>query len=326
MTHRAVFVMGSEDLLPKIFAPSAMGELRRLTALDRGVVSTTGAAGRAALRDADILIGGWGAPRVSPEDAPRARAVVYAGGVAATLLADVPGWRRRGLRASNARAANAVPVAEFALATILLSGKDVFGAVRRFRRERAPQVREDAPRLIGNRGRVVGLVGLSQVALALIRLLRPFDFEVLAYSPELTEAAAAELGVRRSPLDDVFALSDVVSLHQPLTAQTRGQIDGSLLARMRDGATLINTARGAVVDASALERELASGRIRAVLDVTDPEPLPPGSVLWEAENVVLTPHLAGSMGSELTRIGETCVAEVRRFVEGAPFENPEELT
>ncbi|GAB3960257.1 hypothetical protein GCM10027614_81660 [Micromonospora vulcania] len=122
-----------------------------------------------------------------------------------------------------------------------------------------------------------------------------------------------------------MATSDVVSLHQAVTPETVGQIDAHLLGLMRDGATLLNTARGAVVDQQALVAELRTGRIHAVLDVTEPEPLPADSELWQVPNLVLTPHIAGSMGNELHRIGASVVAEVRRFVAGEPFEHPEKL-
>jgi phosphoglycerate dehydrogenase-like enzyme len=88
---------------------------------------------------------------------------------------------------------------------------------------------------------------------------------------------------------------------------------------LRDGSVLINTARGRIIDAAALEKECRSGRIDAVLDVTDPEPLPPDSPLLELPNVFLTPHLAGAVGNEVARLGELAVGELERFAAGAPL-------
>jgi phosphoglycerate dehydrogenase-like enzyme len=105
----------------------------------------------------------------------------------------------------------------------------------------------------------------------------------------------------------------VVTLHPPVLDDTIGMIDAEMLALMPDGATLINTARGAIVDHAALERELRSGRISAVLDVTDPEPLPTRSPLYDLPNVFLTPHIAGSMGTELRRIGDDVVASLEHL-------------
>ncbi|UNK70520.1 hydroxyacid dehydrogenase [Microbacterium sp. H1-D42] len=326
MMIKAVFAMNPVSLPRQIFTADMLAELDDLVRLDVATVITElDDRSRVALADAELLIAGWGAPLVAPDDAPRLRGIVYAGGVAATCLRDVDGWVARDLAAANARAANAVPVAEYALAMILLSGKDTFGAARRFAAAKSvPERSQDDPSL-GNVGRTVGLVGFSQVARALIDLLKPFAFDVVIHSPEMTDELAAAHGIRQGTLNEVFAQSDVVSLHQPLLPQTRGQIDAALLAMLRDGATLINTARGGVVDPAALSRELRSGRIRAVLDVTDPEPLPADDPLWDLPNVVLTPHVAGSIGTEMHRIGAACLAEVRRFVAGEPFAHAESL-
>ena len=110
--------------------------------------------------------------------------------------------------------------------------------------------------------------------------------------------------------------SDIVSLHAPILPATRHMIDARRLALMRDGATLINTARGWLVDQAALEAELVSGRIDAVIDVTEPEVLPANSPLYDLPNVLLTPHIAGALGAERERLGDQVVAEVERYVQG----------
>ncbi|MCZ2264604.1 NAD(P)-dependent oxidoreductase, partial [Isoptericola sp. QY 916] len=172
----------------------------------------------------------------------------------------------------------------------------------------------------------VGIVGASLVGRRVVELLGPFDLDVLLYSPELAPGPVPGLpGARAACLDEVAARADVLSLHQPLTPETAGQVDARVLGLMPDGATLVNTARGGVVDGEALLAELRTGRIDAVLDVTDPEPPPPDSELWSLPNVVLTPHLAGSTGTELRRIGDSVVAEVERFARGLPFVHTEEL-
>ena len=318
--------MAPASLAGDLFTSAMLDELRTIVSLDDAVVDTLDERGRAALRDAEIVIGGWGAPRISPADAPNLRAIVYLGGVAATCLDDVAEWSRLGLAAANARSINARPVAEYALAMILLDGKDAFAAAARAasRPGAASEVR--LPAHFGNFRRTVGIIGLSQTARALIELLRPFELDVSVYSPELTPVLADELGVEMRTLEEVMAHSDIVSLHQPLTPATRGQIDRRLLALMRDGTTLLNTARGAVVDQDALVERLRGGGIRAILDVTDPEPLPVDHELRSLPNVVLTPHIAGSLGTELHRMGQNAIEEVRRFVEGVPFRHPEVLS
>ena len=113
--------------------------------------------------------------------------------------------------------------------------------------------------------------------------------------------------------------SDLVSVHVPVTAETAGMIGAAELSLLRDGGTLINTARGEILDQAALESELLSGRINAILDVTVPEVLPPDHVFYGLPNVFLTPHIAGSMGTELLRMGDHVVAELERYVAGVPF-------
>ena len=317
--------MDPASLADDLFTSTMLDELRAIVSLHETVVSDLDDRGRAALHDATIAIGGWGAPRISPADAPNLRAIVYLGGVAATCLDDAAEWSRLGLTAANARSINAGPVAEYALAMILLDGKDAFTAARGARRKNTTPASRPSAR-VGNFRRTVGIVGLSQTARALIDLLRPFDLDVSVYSPELTPVAADALGVRMRTLEEVMAESDIVSLHQPLTAATRGQIDRRLLSLMQDGATLLNTARGAVVDQEALVERLREGRIRAILDVTEPEPLDDDHELRSLPNVVLTPHIAGSLGTELHRMGQNAVEEIRRFVEGSPFRHPEVLS
>ena len=129
----------------------------------------------------------------------------------------------------------------------------------------------------------------------------------------------ADPRVRLTSLEELLAASEVVSLHAPLTPVTRGMLDARGLALMREGAVLVNTARGPIVDQTALTAELVSGRIDAVLDVTATEPLPPDSVLFTLPNVFLTPHIAGALGGEVLRLGRLAVEEVERYVAGLPL-------
>jgi phosphoglycerate dehydrogenase-like enzyme len=109
---------------------------------------------------------------------------------------------------------------------------------------------------------------------------------------------------------------DVLSLHAPLLPETIGMIGARELALLRDGATLVNTARGALIDTDALTRECASGRLDAILDVTDPEPLPDDSPLYDLPNVSITPHISGSLGSETFRLTDAALDELQRWVNG----------
>jgi phosphoglycerate dehydrogenase-like enzyme len=277
----------------------------------------------ALLARAEILLTGWGCPPIDAAvlaQAPALRAIVHAAGTVKDHVA-AAAWQR-GLLVSSAAAANAVPVAEYTVAAILLANKRAF-----FLRERYRALREfrwwprEAPGL-GNYGKVIGLVGASAVGRAVIERLRPFDFEILVADPYLDTADAARLGVTPVELDALLARADIVSLHAPALPETRHLLDPRRLALMRDGATLINTARGWLVDHDALERELVAGRLHAVLDTTEPEVLPADSPLYELPNVFLTPHIAGAMGRETQRLATHAIDEIARYARGEAFRFP----
>jgi len=272
------------------------------------------------LARAEVLLTSWGCPLLDEavlERAPRLRAVVHAAGTVKQHV--TPTCFARGVAVTSAASANALPVAEYTLAAILFANKKIFRLRDRYREVRAFRFWPKEIPGLGNYHKVVGIVGASHIGRRLLELLRPFDFERLLCDPFLDEAGAAALGASKVELDDLLARSDVVSLHAPSLPKTRHLLDARRLALLRDGATLINTARGALVDGEALERELVSGRIDAVIDTTEPEILPAGSPLYELPNVVLTPHIAGSLGSETRRMAELAVEEIERFARGEPL-------
>ena len=281
---------------------------------------------RRALAQAQVLITGWGAPVVSEADldsAPRLRAILHAGGQASGLLpASVAS---RGIQVANAGWANGIPVAEFTVAMIVLANKSAFAARELYRQRRRHIDREAEFGAAGNTARTVGVVGASRIGRMVIERLAAFDLRVLLFDPFVTAQQAEELGVQSVSLERLMAESDVVTLHPPLNAQTTGMITRGHLASMRDGATLLNTARGLIVDQDALIEELVSGRLNAIIDVTTPEVLEPTSVLYDLPNVFLTPHIAGSMGHELRRMGDQIAGELARVGRGEPLAFPEKL-
>jgi phosphoglycerate dehydrogenase-like enzyme len=274
---------------------------------------------RAALADVDVLLTGWGCPAITPEvlaAAPKLKAIIHAAGSVKGFVD--PAAFERGVQVSSAVVANALPVAEFTVATIVLSGKRAFRLGAEYKLSKH---RPDPGAVPGSYGSTVGLLGASRIGRMVAERLRAFDLEVLISDPYLTSAEAADLGAELVELDDLFTRSDILSVHAPLLPETVGLVDARLLALLKDGSVLINTARGRIVDAAALEQECVAGRIDAVLDVTDPEPLPPDSPLLDLPNVFLTPHLAGAVGNEVARLGELAVSELERFAAGAPLQH-----
>jgi phosphoglycerate dehydrogenase-like enzyme len=165
-------------------------------------------------------------------------------------------------------------------------------------------------------GKRVLIVGAGSIGAAIARRLEPFEVSLTLV------ARTARVGVHGvGELPRLLPAADVAVLVVPLTKATTGLVDAEFLAAMPDGALLVNAARGPVVDTAALTAELASGRIAAAADVTDPEPLPAGHPLWDLPNFLLTPHVAGSVGGFLPRAYRLVGQQVRRFAAGEALQN-----
>jgi len=164
--------------------------------------------------------------------------------------------------------------------------------------------------------RTVLIVGYGSIGQTLERRLTPFECEVLRVARQERPGVAA---VERLP--ELLPRADVVVLTTPATPETTRMVDAGFLARMKDGALLVNVSRGVVVDTDALVAELQSGRLRAALDVTDPEPLPAGHPLWSAPNLLITPHRGGASTAFSPRIASLVRDQLTRYVAGEPLAN-----
>lgn len=271
------------------------------------------------LAQADVLLCGWGAP-VMDDDflarCPRLQAVFYGSGAAGHVA--TPAAFDRGVVVTSAYAANSIPVAEYTLATILLSLKHGWRLSREMHTQRRTVPRNDAP---GCFRRTVGLVSLGTIARMVLKLLRPFDLQILAYDPYVSGDEAHELGVQLVSLEELFMRSHVVSVHTPSLAETRGLIRGSHIASMKEGATIINTARGElIVETEMIDVLARRPDLQAVLDVMEAEPADPKSKLFELPNVFMTPHIAGSVGQECRRMGQYMIEELKRYLAGQPLQ------
>lgn len=274
------------------------------------------------LRDVEVLFTGWGGPRLDAallEKLPRLRPVFHGAGTLRSIVTDAC-WER-GLVFSNAVAINAEPTGDFAFGAILLSFKRAWQQAALVRSQRGyPSPPLSVPT---SSGAVVGLVSLGHVGRRVAGRLREFDITVLAYDPVAEPSLFDELRVVPASLEDIFTRADIISLHAPLLPETTGMIDATQLRRLKPDATLINTARGGLInepDLIALLRQRPD--VFAILDVTDPEPPSRDSALFDLPNVFLTPHIAGSSGPECRRMGRAMVEEFHRFVRGEPLLYP----
>jgi len=315
---RVALAMRDAELRNSLFSDRLRRRLHAIAECDFDALVTDFAATPVDLAAVDVLLTSWGCPRIDADALarmPRLELIAHAAG---TVKAHVdPICWDRPVTVTTAAAANAVPVVEFALAQILLAGKAVLTATQLYREHRRRLGHDELPP-VGNYERIVGIIGASTIGRAVIERLRNFDLDVVVYDPTIAAEDAAALGATLVGLDELMGVSDVVSLHAPLLPSTVGMIGAEQLAGLRDGATFINTARGRLVDHAGLRRELVSGRISALLDVTDPEPLEPDDPLYDLPNVQLTPHIAGSMGTELYRMTSLALDEIELFTADAP--------
>ncbi|UYO01449.1 MAG: hydroxyacid dehydrogenase [Devosia sp.] len=273
------------------------------------------------LGEAEILVTGWGCPMLTPQvlrAAPNLKLIAHAAGTVKYTID--PLAYELGIEVTHAADANAVPVAEFTLASIIFANKRAFELRDLYRsdpsRRSAYALMDDR---IGNYRRTIGLVGASRIGRKVAAMLAGFDYSVLLYDPFVEQGDPITRQAELVDLDTLMARSDVVSIHAPALPSTRAMIGAAQLQLMADGATFINTARGALVDEAALVAELQTGRIQGVIDVTDPEIPPTDSPLFQLPNVFLTPHIAGAIGTERGRLGRMAVDEVERFVRAEPL-------
>ena len=289
------------DVAAEVYGPRERAAAARLASITSDV------------SEAEVILASWGCPVMDArflESAPRLRLVLYAAGSVRAFVTDEM-WDR-GIRVSSAYALNAISVAEYTLAAILFSLKQGWRLMREPGGSRA--------QIPGAFGATVGLVSLGAAGRAVCKMLKTHQVQVVAYDPRVSEDEMHHLGVRGIDLAELFRVSDVVSLHTPLLPETRGMITGDHIESMRQGATLINTSRGAIVREAEMVAVLGRRRdLQAVLDVTDPEPPSPDSPLLHMPNVVLTPHIAGAIGLERRRLGRGMVEELRRYVRPAPL-------
>ena len=267
------------------------------------------------LAEADVIFSGWGAPKCDApflEAAPRLKAIFYGAGSIRYFTTDAL-WAR-GITVASAYAMNAVPVAEYTLAAVLMSlknfWKQAYGA-------KQLGCFPGRPPCAGAYGSRVGLISLGMIGRLVRERLRPFDLEVLAYDPFVTPEQATVLGIEMVGLEDIFQRCDVVSLHTPWLKETEGMIQGRHFEMMKTHATFLNTARGAVVrEAEMIEVLKQRPDLTAWLDVTYPEPPAEDSPLWTLPNVILTPHVAGSQDRECRRMGRLMIDEFDRWSRG----------
>lgn len=315
---KGLFLLNA-DAYPKIYGPAERADIEQLVHLYAPPQTAQSLqANPAVLREAEMIFSGWGMPVMDESflvAAPNLKIVFY--GAGSIKYCTTAAFWQRGLPITSSYAGNAVPVVEYTLAQILLCLKKTWQHALGIKRE--GRYSGQLP-VAGAYGSTVGIISLGMIGRMVCERLRTFDLNLIAYDPFVSAEDAAALGVTLCGLDEIFQRADVVSLHTPWLPETVGMITGAHLAAMQPGATFINTARGAVVrEQEMIEVLQQRPDLLAVLDVTYPEPPVAGSPFYTLPNVILTPHIAGSMDNECRRMGRIVVEELQRYLKGEPL-------
>ena len=268
-------------------------------------------------RDTRFIFSTWGMPVFTEAEIrscfPALEAVFYGAG---TVQSFARPFLACGVKVFSAWAANAVPVAEYTVAQIVLANKGFFKTM--CYTDRAA-VKQEFAHFPGNYNVKVGIIGAGMIGRLVIGKLKEYRLDVLVFDPFLPDEKAAELGVEKVSLERLFRECQVVSNHLANNEQTKGMLKGAHFAAMLPYATFINTGRGAqVVEQELIDTLKARPDLMAILDVTFPEPPVSDSPLYTLPNCILTPHIAGSSGHEVRRMGAYMVAEYENFLQGNP--------
>lgn len=270
------------------------------------------------LRDVEYIFSTWGMVDLTEDEIktllPSLKAVFYAAG---TVQYFAKPFLNCGVRVFSAWAANAVPVAEYTTAQIVLANKGFFkSAMYASSGEREKACRE-FEHYKGNYGAKVGIIGAGMIGKLVIEMLKSYNISVMVFDPFLPDGIAGELGVKKASLETLFSECEVVSNHLANNAQTLGMLKGTLFEKMLPYSTFINTGRGAqVVETELIDVLKKRPDITAILDVTYPEPPEKNSEFFSLQNCILTPHIAGSSGEEVKRMAVYMQQEFEKMING----------
>ncbi|HTM44307.1 MAG TPA: hydroxyacid dehydrogenase [Polyangiaceae bacterium] len=304
----------------EVFGAGRRERIAQLASLHPEVITAKNFAQQAPhLREVEVIFATWGIPRFGEEHfaaMPNLKAVFYAAGNVKNFAQPLVD---RDVVLVSAWAINAIATMQLALSQVLLTCRGYFRSVRLYAQTHE-LASAKAFRRTGAAGETIGLIGLGWIGRRLAAELNALGFRVLATDPFLTTERAAELGVEKVEVAELFARSYIVSNHIPDLPNTKQLLGAALFSSMREGATFINTGRGAqVVEADLAAVLAARPDLTALLDVTDPEPPAADSPLWKLPNVVISPHIGGTIGDEVTRLADAVIEEFIAWETGKPL-------
>ena len=271
------------------------------------------------LPGAAVVVTSWGSPQITEEHVAAAddlQIVGHAAGSVKTRLA--PAGHERGIVLLSAADVIAESVAEYTLWAMLSGQRNLFPYEKIMKAERGWKPAHNWP---GHSlyAKKVGIVSASMVGRRVIGLLKPFGCDVMVYDPYLSQEDASLLDARSVGLAELFAEADIISVHAPITPETRHMIQRPHFQSIRDGALFVHTARAWVLDQDALLAELQKNRFNAFIDVFEPEPLPADHPIRDLDNVFLSPHVSGHTVENRMRLVEEIVRDIERFFNNEPL-------
>lgn len=318
-----VLMTNQKFQIDRVFPKYIMDELRQRGDLPTFIVNSRNMKNhKEYLNKTDIIFATWGMPHLSTEEIkeyfPNLKAVLYAAG---TVQGFAKEFLEENIKVSSAWRANAIPVAEFTFAQIILSQKGYFQASARVKKNEAGAYLHHY-RQLGNYKTKIGIIGAGAIGSLVCERLKTLDCEVLAYDPFLSEERAKELNVTLTDLETIFESCDVISNHLANKKELKGIFDYALFSKMKPYATFINTGRGDQVVENDLARAMKEKRTRtALLDVTRTDIITAASPLTRQKNIIQSPHIAGSAGQEVWRMAEYMIEEYDRLSKGEPLKH-----
>ncbi len=320
---KAVFLCNDKNNPLRIYDENTRKRLNKLSGITDEVFSREEVLKNSELfRDTEYIFSTWGMPVFTEDEIrkifPSLKCVFYGAG---TVQFFARPFLNNNVKVFSSWAANAVPVAEYTVAQIILANKGFF-ATSRFQSigalTEASALKEHYP---GTFGESVGLIGAGMIGSLVAEMLKSYRINVKVFDPFLSDKKAEKLGVTKCSLEEIFTDCFVVSNHLANNAETKGILKKEHFASMRKYATFINTGRGAqVIEKDLCEILKERQDLTAILDVTDPEPPEEGHPFFTLSNCILTPHIAGSYGDEVKRMGEYQLTEFEKYLKGEQTE------
>lgn len=270
------------------------------------------------VKSSNIIITSWGCPNLDLDildSAPNLELVMHgAGSVKGIVSREL--WER-GIRVVSSALVLGKGVAETTLGLTIVSLKNIWKLSENIKKGGWGEGKNKIKEIYDVK---IGVIGAGFVGRHYIKLMQNFEVEIILYDPYILKEDACQMGVKKVELEELLKISDVVSVHAPSIPETHKIINKEKLKLMKEGAILINTSRGALIDEDDLVEELKGGRIFACLDVTDPEPPTKDHLFRKLPNVIMTPHIAGLANTGLKRIGSFLIDELKRYQKNEKLE------